>query len=157
MVMADGYAGISTGNLFRCRAAMSAVPKRSDLYASMSVPCWILVCWAFGICVPVSVTSMCWAASTGTPHWPVGNNTVSVLALCSVVSWRAGTFDQRDNSEYPNKCFQQHLKEKKEDIWLIRLTKSPSFTKSKATTQKRHQKLRLHNDFGSTNDGDSVK
>ena len=47
--------------------------------------------------------------------------------------------------------------EKKEEIWLSPMTKAPTpteNTKSNVTTQKRHQKLRLHNDCEPTWDGE---
>ena len=44
-------------------------------------------------------------------------------------------------------------KDKKKEIWLSRMTKTPTpetNTKRNMTTQKRHKKLRLHNDCGPT-------
>ena len=116
VAMTARCAGIPTRNRFLCRSAKSAVSKRSDLYASTSVFCWEFVSFAFRICMPVFVAFLCWTANAGTPCWPFIENAVSVLAS-----------DQRHNSENPNECFEQHLKEKKEEIWLSAtcMTKAP--------------------------------
>ena len=62
---------------------------------------------------------------------------------------------QQSMSKFVLVPFQSIVAQWKKEIWLNPMTKVPTHTetKSNVTTQKRHQKLRWHNDCGPTEDG----